>query len=82
MKSVKERSVQRLVQLSADLARHVSVLLDIAEGHHSIEVCKSGDGFLSLDNAFKGELTQICIHCIEFSRKVFMFFVLHKHILA
>ena len=48
MKSVKERSVQRLVQLSADLARHVSVLLDIAEGHHSIEVCKSGDGFLSL----------------------------------
>ena len=80
MKSVKERNVQRLVQLSADLARHVSVLLDIAEGHHSVEVCKSGDVFLSVNHAFRGELTQICIHCIEFNRRDFMFFVLHEYI--
>eukprot|EP00250_Pteridium_aquilinum_P008710 c18152_g1_i1 orf=255-1925(+) len=37
MKSVKERHLQRLVQLSADLARHVSVLLDATKNVYCIE---------------------------------------------
>lgn len=37
MKSVKERHLQRLVQLSADLARHVSVLLDASQNGHCVE---------------------------------------------
>lgn len=38
MKSVKERHLQRLVQLSADLARHVSVLLDSTKNVYCVEV--------------------------------------------
>lgn len=37
MKSVKERHLQRLVQLSADLARHVSVLLDSTKNVYCVE---------------------------------------------
>ncbi|KAH7299279.1 hypothetical protein KP509_24G003500 [Ceratopteris richardii] len=37
MKSLKERHLQRLVQLSADLARHVSVLLDVAKSTYGSE---------------------------------------------
>ncbi|MCO5613003.1 hypothetical protein L7F22_067276 [Adiantum nelumboides] len=37
MKSVKERQIQRLVQLSADLARHVSILLEATKNAYHIE---------------------------------------------
>lgn len=37
MKSVKEKHLQRLVQLSADLARHVSVLLDATKNVYCVE---------------------------------------------
>ncbi|KAH7420599.1 hypothetical protein KP509_13G014000 [Ceratopteris richardii] len=42
MKSVKERHLQRLVQLSTDLARHASVLLDSVKNPHCLEgACKN-----------------------------------------